>query len=74
MGNSQSDENERIAHDVMNFIPFVNIGYNAVRAAVYAGKGNEREVERRAIGLIGSTISCVPVAGIAGFSWDYGCL
>ena len=68
MGNSQSDENEKIAHDVMKFIPFVNIGcmYNAVRAAVYAGKGNEREVERSVIDLIGSTLPCVPVAGTAG--------
>ena len=49
MGNSQSDENERIAHDVMKIIPFVNIGYNAVRAAVYVGKGSEREVERSAV-------------------------
>ena len=74
MGNSQSDGNERIAHDVMKFIPFVNIGYNAVRAAVYAGKGNEREVKRSAIGLIGSTLSCVPVASTAGVAASAGAM
>ena len=74
MGNEQSDANERIAHDVMNFIPFVNLGYNAVRTAVYAGKGNETEVVRSAVCAMGSTISCVPVAGTAGVAASAGAM
>ena len=63
MGNKQSDANERIAHSVMNCIPFLNLAYNAVRMAVYAGKGNTDEVARSGLDAFGSVISCIPVAG-----------
>ena len=63
MGNSHSDANERIAHDVINFIPFVNLAYNLVRTAVYSGKGNEAEVSRSVAALVGSAISSIPLAG-----------
>ena len=63
MGGAHSDARERIAHDVINFIPFVNLAYNLVRTAVYAGKGNETEVARSVAALVGSAISSIPLAG-----------
>ena len=62
MGNEQSDANERIARNVMNCIPGVNIAYNGVRAAVYAGKRNQEEAARSGYDMLGSTIMTVPVA------------
>ena len=67
MGNGHSDANERIARDVMNCIPGVNFAYNGVRAAVYAGKGNQEEAARSSYDMIGSAIMTVPaVAGPVG--------
>ena len=68
MGNSQSDAREKKAHAVMNCIPGVNFAYNGVRAAVYAGKKNEKEVERSALGMLGGGIACIPLAGPAAFA------
>ena len=62
MGNSQSDANEKIARNVMNCIPGVNMAYNGVRSAVYAGKGNQSEAARSGWDLFGSTIMTVPAA------------
>ena len=63
MGNAESDANERIARNVMNCIPGVNMAYNGIRTAVYAGKGNEEEAARSGYDLFGSLVMSVPVAG-----------
>ncbi|KAG8988888.1 hypothetical protein FRB94_005589 [Tulasnella sp. JGI-2019a] len=51
MGNAQSDQGEREAHEVIKHIPFVGPAYSGVRAAVYAGKGNDEEARRSGIAM-----------------------
>ena len=43
MCNAQSDAGEREAYSsVIKYIPDLNVGYSAIRAIVYAGKGDVR--------------------------------
>lgn len=59
MGNSQSDNGEKQAYDVIKFIPFVNVAYSATRAVVYAGKGDDTEAKLSGVGL---AVGCVETA------------
>ena len=67
MSTAESDAKERAARDVINNIPLVNIAYNAVRAAVYGVRGDDKEVARSCYDMAGAALASVPlVAGPAG--------
>ena len=66
MGNVSSDEGEQIAHKFINFIPGVNLAYNAVRGPVYAAKGNAGEAGASACAMLMNVPSLVPGAQAAG--------
>ena len=51
MANSGSDAAESAAYNFIQLIPVVNAAYSAVRAVVYAGKGNEYEAGKSCIGI-----------------------
>jgi hypothetical protein len=51
MANSDSDAAESTAYNFIQFIPVVNAAYSAVRAVVYATKGNTHEVGKSCIGI-----------------------
>ncbi|KAG8996733.1 hypothetical protein FRB94_008070 [Tulasnella sp. JGI-2019a] len=51
MGNAESDQGEREAHEVIKHIPVVGPSYSGVRAAVYAGKGDEEEARKSGIAM-----------------------
>ncbi|KAG8996734.1 hypothetical protein FRB94_008071 [Tulasnella sp. JGI-2019a] len=51
MGNTESDQGERAAHEVIKYIPLVGPLYSGVRAAVYAGKGDGEEARRSGIAM-----------------------
>ena len=51
MGNVHSDASGRQAQDVLRYVPFLGPLYSGISAAVYAGKGDFKEAERRGIAM-----------------------
>ncbi|MGH0165637.1 UNVERIFIED_CONTAM: hypothetical protein FKN15_049359 [Acipenser sinensis] len=74
MSNSESDRIEQQAQKIINFIPGVNLAYNATRGVVYAAKGNGPEVTKSGIavarglaGVVGGPVGMMlagPVGGV----------
>ncbi|CAG8670599.1 7884_t:CDS:1 [Ambispora leptoticha] len=73
MGNAQSDEGERAAAEVISFIPIIGSVYQLTAAAVYAGKGDFDEANKRGIdGGIGVALDVVSLGTGAGSGMKAG--